>query len=61
MREVNVSGAFAIADNKGIFADKRIILVDDVTTTGATLRENARVLRGAGVNKIVAAVAATAL
>jgi len=60
-REVNVRGAFAVADDDGVLEGKRIILVDDVTTTGATLRENARALREAGAKKIVAAVAATAL
>ncbi len=60
-REANVRGAFAVDDENGVLKGKRIILVDDVTTTGATLRENARVLRQAGAGKIVGAVAATAV
>ncbi len=60
-RETNVRGAFAVSDDRGLLPGRRVILVDDVTTTGATLRENARVLREAGVTKIVAAVAATAV
>jgi competence protein ComFC len=60
-REVNVRGAFAVDDEEGMLKGKRIILVDDVTTTGATLRENARMLRRAGSGKIFGAVAATAV
>ena len=54
----NVRGAFAVDDSDNILKDLKILLVDDVTTTGATLRENARVLNKAGVGKITAAVAA---
>jgi predicted amidophosphoribosyltransferase len=61
LREHNVRGAFAVADDGRVLEGARVILVDDVTTTGATLRETARVLRDAGVKKIVGAVAATAL
>ncbi len=60
-REANVRGAFAVDDPRGMLKGKRIILVDDVTTTGATLRENARVLKRAGAGKIIGAVAATAV
>lgn len=60
-REANVRGAFEVADRSGFIAGKTILLVDDVTTTGATLRENSRVLKAAGAGKIAAAVAATAL
>jgi ComF family protein len=60
-RAANVRGAFAVDDPNGILKGKRAILVDDVTTTGATLRENARVLKRAGAGKIIGAVAATAV
>lgn len=60
-REANVRGAFAVDDELGILQGKRVILVDDVTTTGATLRENARVLKRAGAKRIFGAVAATAV
>lgn len=37
---------------------KRVILVDDVATTGATLEEGARVLREAGVKQVIGLVVA---
>lgn len=60
-REANVRGAYAVDDEGGYLRGKRVLLVDDVTTTGATLRENARVLRESGARRVIAAVAATAL
>jgi competence protein ComFC len=51
------SGAFSITTD-AVIKDKTVILVDDVCTTGATLNECARVLKGAGVAKIIAFVIA---
>jgi ComF family protein len=56
-RLVGVRGAYALeptraADMRG----KRIVLLDDVMTTGATLFEAARVLRRAGAQHITALV-----
>jgi ComF family protein len=54
-RAENVSGAFR-ARRLGL--PGRIWLVDDVVTTGSTLREAARTLRRAGARRIVAVCAA---
>ncbi len=50
LREVNAAGAFLLADTKHL--PDAVLLVDDVVTTGSTLREAARVLHEAGVTKI---------
>src|SRR5262245_58921928 len=46
-RTRNVRGAFAVRRTRD-FKSKRIVLIDDVLTTGATVEECARVLRRAG-------------
>ena len=46
-RERNVRGAFAIRRSRDL-AGKRVVIVDDVMTTGATVEECARVLKRAG-------------
>ena len=51
-RQSNVSGAFAVA-NPGLICGHKIVLCDDICTTGATLREAARALREAGAVEIV--------
>ena len=52
-----IRGAFAVTD-PGMIAGRSVCLVDDVTTTGATLCEARRVLRAAGVKRVFAAVVA---
>ncbi len=58
-RRANVLGAYRCADAEAV-ADQRILLVDDILTTGATLSECARVLLTAGAKEIHCAVVASA-
>ena len=53
-RRRNVLGAMRARHS----APERVWLVDDVITTGATLREAARALRAAGARRVVALAAA---
>ena len=50
-RAANVRNAFALRDVRGLH-NKRIVLVDDVFTTGATSSACARVLRNAGADAV---------
>lgn len=50
-RAENVKGAFALRQPE-VFKDKRLVLVDDVRTTGATTNACARVLREAGAQEV---------
>lgn len=56
-RQRNIAGVFTITDNNQIIG-KKILLIDDVVTTGASLNEAARVLRANGALKIMALVLA---
>lgn len=47
----NIKGAFQVK-NKGEFQKKSLLLVDDVYTTGTTLKEAARVLKGVEAREI---------
>ena len=57
-RSRNLQGAFALADD-GEIAGKKVIIVDDIMTTGTTLLECARVLKSAGAVSVMGIVAAS--
>ena len=59
-REANVRGAFALADPAAL-RGKKIILLDDVYTTGSTVAECSRVLRKAGADEIYVITVARAV
>lgn len=50
-RQANVSGAFKLRSGESVVG-RRVLLVDDVLTTGATLDACARVLRRAGASAV---------
>ena len=53
-RKTNVSGAFRVKtgiDLKG----KKLLLIDDVCTTGSTLSEAARILKDEGASEVITA------
>jgi ComF family protein len=50
-RDRNVRGPFAIKPGRS-FAGKRVVIIDDVITTGATVEECARVLKRAGAASV---------
>lgn len=58
----NIAGVFAIKNTGELFSPdgkiKIAVLIDDVSTTGATLNECARVLKAAGVKQVYAITAA---
>lgn len=58
-RRANVLGAYR-AVNKESFADKRVLILDDVITTGSTVGECARVLLTAGAKQVHCAALAVA-
>lgn len=53
-RERNVKDAFTVRNN-AVLRGKGVLLVDDVMTTGATLRECSRVLKEAGARTVIGA------
>ena len=57
-RHGNVKGAFALNRESRRVFDKVVVLIDDVSTTGATLDACARVLKQAGAREVRALTAA---
>jgi len=58
-RRANVSGAYSVIDPE-LVKGKRILLIDDIVTTGSTLSECARVLLMAGAESVSCAALAAA-
>lgn len=56
----NVAGAFALR-KPGEVADRSVVLIDDVFTTGATMNECAGVLKAAGAAQVIAFTLARAV
>jgi ComF family protein len=56
-RQENVSGVFA-CQKQELIAGRKILLIDDVFTTGATMQEAARTLKAAGAKNICGITAA---
>jgi ComF family protein len=56
----NVAGAFALRRAEAL-ADKKVMVIDDVFTTGATMNECASVLKSAGAAQVTAFTLARAV
>lgn len=54
-RRENMKGVFAVSPKASDIAGKRILLIDDVCTTGSTLSEAAKTLKDGGAGKVYAA------
>ncbi len=59
VRRANVLGAYEVIDSN-LVVGKRILLIDDVVTTGSTLSECARILRTSGAKDVVCVTLARA-
>lgn len=51
-RKENVSGVFAVT-NTAPFAGRRVLIVDDIITTGSTIQELARTVKEAGASAVI--------
>lgn len=58
-RRANIAGAYRVRDAAAV-QGKRILLIDDVVTSGSTLSECAKTLLSAGAEKVVCATLAVA-
>lgn len=59
-RRVNMAHAFAVTERRRSCVGKRVAIIDDVWTSGATMSEAALTLKEAGVVEVVALVVARA-
>ncbi len=57
-RRANISGAYRLHGSAELLRGKRVLLIDDILTTGATLSECSRVLRSAGAAEVLCATLA---
>ncbi|MDR1217501.1 MAG: ComF family protein, partial [Oscillospiraceae bacterium] len=58
-RAANISGAYEVVDAE-LIEGKRVLLIDDIVTTGSTLAECARTLTDGGAASVCAAALAKA-
>ena len=59
-RRANVLGAYQVCCEEGLLKGKRVLLVDDILTTGSTLSECARMLKTTGAARVYGLCAAAA-
>lgn len=57
-RETNVKNCFEPGEEMGLIKGKKVVLVDDVYTSGATMKEAVKVLKKNGVKEVVGLVVA---
>lgn len=61
-RNKNVIGSFGVSEKyKNTIKNKKVLLIDDVMTTGATVDECSRILKNNGAEKVVVLTAARAI
>ena len=58
-RRANIAGAYRVPKPE-LTAGKRVLIIDDVITSGATLSECAKTLRDAGAKEVLCATLAVA-
>ena len=53
LRKKNISGCFEVIQSD-VFHNRNIIVIDDITTTGSTLKEAMKVLKKSGARNVYA-------